>query len=599
MDTALQEQIKNASLGKSGQLRIKCPNCSEQRKKKTEKTMSLSIEGEAVLYNCWHCEISGKIYKNNWSKKMTTVKIKDIKPTNKINIDDYRSEDFTVDHIKLLEDRKLCHKTLSKQLGLVSGLKYFSGNNFNSTQPSLGFPYKLDGEVNAIKWRSLDGKNFTQDGSAQTFWNIENAVEGKPLIIVEGEFDVCAMITCELDEHYNIVSVPNGACLTVADKVNVEDDKKFKYLLHAQDLIEKTDKIILAVDSDQAGQNLQTELSRRIGMSKIWTVDWKEHKDANECLVNVSAEEVRKIISNAKPIPMAGLFEAINYEEEFDDLYENGYMTSYDVGLDLPFKLAKGLLVLSTGLPSEGKSSLVDQMCINMAIKYGFKTNYMSFEKPPALHMAQLSQLYIQKPYFKSESKRKRMTKEEAFQSKEFIQEHFTFQDYMSGSPATIEGILERGQKAVASYSSDILVVDPFNFIQLESSKLLYTDTISRCLSSLQQFAKRTNTIVILVAHPSKPADRSSNYQISGLDVAGSMSFYAKSDIGFTVTRNREEECVDVYCWKCRWNFLGDQGTSKLHFDIPTGTYTDHTNGFSWGSKNGGLDFLDDANIEF
>jgi len=600
MNTVLKEQIQHASEGKSGQVRIRCPNCSHQRKKKHEKTMSLSIEGEAVLYNCWHCDISGRVNKSNWSERMrtstrtnttgtTSSASKISKANGKIDISEYEQETFTEQVLKLLEDRKLSPEKLQEKLHLVSGTKYYSRNNFNTPQESVGFPYLLDNVVNAIKWRSLDGKEFTQDGSAQTFWNIENAVEGKPIIVVEGEFDVCSLISCELDEHYNVLSVPNGACLKVAKEVDEENDKKFKYLYHAKRLLENTERIVLAVDNDTAGENLKTELSRRLGRSKLWIVDWGEYKDANECLINTSSDHVRKIISDAKPIPMAGLYDASHYEEEYDNLYDKGKMVSFDTGLDLPFELAKGLLVLSTGLPSEGKSSLVDQICMNMAVHHGWKTNYMSFEKPPAWHMCQLSQLYIGKPYF--EGAVPRMSKEESIQAKEFIQRHFTFQDYLSGSPATVKGIVERGQKAVASYGSDILVIDPWNFIQLESGDRLETDAISRCLSVLQQHAKASNTLVIVVCHPAKPADRSKKFIAGGMDVSGSFSFFAKSDIGFTVSRNHEEGCVDVFCWKVRWNFLGDQGSTKLDFDVPTGRYKSHVNNLSWDVGEVDLDF--------
>ena len=98
------------------------------------------------------------------------------KANGKIDISEYEKETFTEQHLKLLEDRKLSPEKLQEKLHLVSGTKYYSRNNFNTPQESVGFPYLLDDVVNAIKWRSLDGKEFTQDGSAQTFWNIENAV---------------------------------------------------------------------------------------------------------------------------------------------------------------------------------------------------------------------------------------------------------------------------------------------------------------------------------------------------------------------------------------------------------------------------------------
>ena len=39
--------------------RYPCPSCSKQRKKKHTKTLSVTISGDSVLYNCWHCSLAG------------------------------------------------------------------------------------------------------------------------------------------------------------------------------------------------------------------------------------------------------------------------------------------------------------------------------------------------------------------------------------------------------------------------------------------------------------------------------------------------------------------------------------------------------------
>jgi len=42
-----------------GQHKIKCPSCSHSRKNKTDKTLSLRIEQDKTLYQCWHCGQQG------------------------------------------------------------------------------------------------------------------------------------------------------------------------------------------------------------------------------------------------------------------------------------------------------------------------------------------------------------------------------------------------------------------------------------------------------------------------------------------------------------------------------------------------------------
>ena len=36
-----------------------CPLCSETRKKKSERTLSVTVDNESVKYTCWHCDEAG------------------------------------------------------------------------------------------------------------------------------------------------------------------------------------------------------------------------------------------------------------------------------------------------------------------------------------------------------------------------------------------------------------------------------------------------------------------------------------------------------------------------------------------------------------
>ena len=49
--------------------RVECPVCSPDRKKKGEKTLSITIEGNTKLFKCHHCEISGKVESSPFYEK--------------------------------------------------------------------------------------------------------------------------------------------------------------------------------------------------------------------------------------------------------------------------------------------------------------------------------------------------------------------------------------------------------------------------------------------------------------------------------------------------------------------------------------------------
>ena len=67
----------------------------------------------------------------------------------------------------------------------------------------------------AVKYRAIEGKDFTQDaGGTSVLFNIDGVNPEKPLVITEGEIDACTLIECGVE---NVVSVPTGAPLRVSD----------------------------------------------------------------------------------------------------------------------------------------------------------------------------------------------------------------------------------------------------------------------------------------------------------------------------------------------------------------------------------------------
>jgi len=88
---------------------------------------------------------------------------------------------------------------------VISGRRYFNGHG---ELDAVGFVYGDKSQPNAIKWRAIDKKAFTQEGAARQFYGIEFIPEdAKELIIVEGECDALALGSAGIAA----VSCPNGA----------------------------------------------------------------------------------------------------------------------------------------------------------------------------------------------------------------------------------------------------------------------------------------------------------------------------------------------------------------------------------------------------
>jgi twinkle protein len=539
--------------------RIVCPECSEERTKKNIRTMNLTVDGNSTLYHCHHCGIAGKVRHPDYREPVPKIRAISVPKT----IDEGLIEQY-------LSGRGIDFKAV-KDYPIVSGHKFYHGHG---ELPSVGFVY---GDKEAVKWRSIEGKNFTQDGASRTLWGIESLPEGaKTLVIVEGEMDLLACASAGVD---CCVSVPNGAPIKVSSKAIVQaDDTKFNYVWAAKDVIESVDRVILAVDSDDAGTALAEELARRIGRAKCWTVKWPaDCKDANDVLQKLGSEALSDAIGEAEAMPLEGVYSADDYALEISNLYDKGLVGGISTGLasvDKLFTIVPGQLSVVTGLPGSGKSEFIDQIMVNLAQSEGWKFAVASFENPPPLHIAKLSEKYVGKPFF--EGSPDRMSRVESVNAMKWVSDHFLFLEQRGGDSATIESILDRARQAVMRLGIRGLVIDPYNYIAQSKSMDNEHQGINEMLTKLVSFARANQIHIWFIAHPAKMATNPDGTTAvpKGMNISGSAAFFAKADLGVTVHLSPEKD-TEIHVWKCRFKWIGTTGGTVLGYDIPTGRYSE------------------------
>ena len=119
----IENVINSEYLDDTQNKRIVCPSCSQNRKKKNEKTLSLTRDGDSILYQCWHCQLSGVV---NMNKKITPTKSVPAKPT-PISIAKTGSPiPKKKSEIKMLKDRGISTATAEKY-GVMFDKRGFNG----------------------------------------------------------------------------------------------------------------------------------------------------------------------------------------------------------------------------------------------------------------------------------------------------------------------------------------------------------------------------------------------------------------------------------------------------------------------------------------
>jgi twinkle protein len=463
---------------------------------------------------------------------------------------------------------------IANQFPLVGSEKYFAGIG---KAPAIGFVYGDPRQPEAIKWRSTGDKEFTQQGSARSFFGLAQLPpELTDLVICEGEMDVLALAAAGIPA----VSVPNGAPAKVTDgKVDPKHDGKFSFVWEARELIDSVQRVIFFPDNDEPGQALVEELARRIGRAKCWTVTLPA-KDANETLQKHGPEALREALAAAKPLPLEGVYLPEDFSVQIISLYEQGVVKGASTGmetLDKLYTILPGQLSVVTGLPGSGKSELIDQICVNIAMQKGWRFAVASFENPPQMHIAKLAEKVIGKPFFGDD----RMSTDERDYALAFLNQHFVFLQSHDGAPSTVQSIIDRTKQAVMRMGVRGLVIDPYNYLDMAGDS--EHQAISKMLTDIVLFCKSHEIHAWFVAHPAKQLPDSGVPK--GQHISGSAAWFAKADMGVTVHRNKND--TQVHVWKSRFKWVGAVGEVELNYDLPTGRYSDKpdpTRNYDWGN---------------
>jgi twinkle protein len=221
------------------------------------------------------------------------------------------------------------------------------------------FNYYRDEKLINIKFRDAT-KGFKMSGGAELlFYNLDSIRDETSCVIVEGEIDCFALYESGI---YNVVSVPNGAS---------KGSQRLEYLDNSWDYFERMERIVLAVDNDEAGISLRDELARRLDRGRCFTVDYPlDCKDLNEVLINYGKNAVAQIIEVAKEMPLEGIYTMEEMFPIISDWYVNGYLKGAAAriqGFDELLTFAPGQLTIISGIPGHGKDEFANLIMANLA----------------------------------------------------------------------------------------------------------------------------------------------------------------------------------------------------------------------------------------
>lgn len=524
----------------SGKEKLRCPACDDKRTNRKDR--SLLINHNEGYGKCFYCEaLTFKNSKENQYTEISQVSFKSVLSNEKL--------------LSYTSSRKISEDTLKSLY--VSFESYYQPAK-GKEMDNIVFNYYEGSKLVNKKFRS-GSKDFTQiSGGKPILYNINSALGAEELFIVEGEFDVLALVEFGVK---NVVSVPNGA--------NDNDE----YWENSKKYISEVKRFVLGFDNDEKGEILREKVAQRLGRYRCEYIEWNG-KDANDDLVSGT---LKKSIKNRKKFPVNGTIKVQDIIDGVYNLYDNGLPKTITPKnkcfgeLKNIFSTMFGHLTSVTGIPSHGKSSFVDWYVLNLVAEYDLKASWFTPEHSPTeLYNTSIIEKVIGKNFW---GKVKgisvpRITKNEINEYQEWANERLYFTDAGEKEFPTWKWLFDTFYEQMYAFGINVFVIDAFNKLILPKGNKL--EEIQKVLTKLTHFAKVNHVMIFLVAHPTKMIKREDGtYSVPTLyDISGSADFRNITHDGFTIYRyfENEEEGVDDHIefinMKNKFKYQGQIGQS-------------------------------------
>ena len=495
------------STSKPGWQRFNCPQCHNETKR--GETFAIRVDISNVQFKCHRCGHNGFHIISDGATSGTVEK-----PVRVEKIE----HDFLPEHEKYLERRgilKAAIKTGVRSASTSAGeaIIFPYGNGWSKS-------YNLADKDNP--WRQSKPKN-----AHLPLWRMSGDAP-EEILITEGEWDCLSAIEAGYD---NAFSLPDGG-IQPGDRRSAKEHGKLACIRDDWDQLKNTKKVILALDNDAVGNATADALIELFGRWRCATIQYPKHeratglngccKDLNEVLKIFGVPTVARIIKQAKPLKLEGVFKP-------EDIRKPPPRRYLDIGISGLSELVRvwaGELFVLTGITNHGKTQFLFDMLGRLVEEHGLKIGLGAFE---ADYWNDIVPWYGDWlfPGGKPEDWEAR--------THDWLNEHFVIISHQIeplGKQASVEWFLQQAADAKGRHQIDALALDPWNKVQHQRKPgESEPDYIGRALSEIRNFAQCHGCISIVTAHPTKETHQGDEVKMPNLSqIHGAMNWGNMAD---------------------------------------------------------------------
>ena len=443
------------------------------------------------------------------------------------------------------------------------------------------------------------GGSIGQTGSnCDLFGQFKFKNGGKTALIVGGEHDQLAAYQM-LKEYY----VSKGWDFEpVVVSPTVGETGCAKQIAAQYTWFNQSDKIVVAMDSDEAGQKAIDKIVAALPKGKVFVAKWSG-KDPNEMLLKGKERQFISDFYNAKAYVPAGV---VGSNELYDKIVDQAEQ------IKVPFPpflktlndmlgggLNLGHIYTCSGVTGGGKTSLINEMIYHWLFHSPYQIGVVSMELNAGQYGEVLLSRHIQQKLAKlnHDDKIKLLSTDQIrLMGKELFEKEDGSPRFMliDDRDSSLEQFQDTIEQMIISSGVKIVVIDPWSDV-LDG---LSNEEQALAMKWLKSCIKSHGCSFFLINHVRKSQnggknDQSAGGKITESDIMGSSTIMKSASANILLMRNKDAEDVqernttNISLAKNR--LLGLTGPAgKVYYDFETHTLHDLE---EWSKQNGPKDF--------
>ena len=384
--------------------------------------------------------------------------------------------------------------------------------------------------------------------------------EGDMVVITEGEIDALSVAQA-FKMRVPVVSIPDGAGSTA------------KALAQHLDWIEGFNRIVLALDNDNAGEAAAKKAAEILTPGKVYIVNWGQYKDANEVLQAEGEINLKQYILKALPYTPEGVVLGETLDLEF--LKAEPDVTSYDIPYPILNSMLHGLhkreLTLVTAGTGVGKSTFVRELAFHLIKTYpDMRIGYIALEENVRRSALGFIALYHNIPLGDLLMNPNLLTDEEYLEAKEKVISRITFYNHFGSLRS--EKLIQSIKYMVQGLGCEFIFLDHISIVISGLDVKDERKQIDVLMTRLRSVVEQTEVGMVVLSHlrkydTSKTAEEGRRIVLDDLRGSGALKQLADNVVALEVL---DKDIRQIRVLKNR--LFGDIGEADvLVYDRETG----------------------------